>query len=364
MLYSPPSPRKRPKLLILRELAERLQCRLEGDGELTITSAAGIERAQPGELTFLSGSRYLSHLATTRASAVIVPASLEITTSVALLRADEPQVAFARALELLFAAPRHPAGVHPTAIVDPEAILAPGVAVGAFAVVGAGARIGARTVLYPHVVVGEGVVIGADCVLHAHVSVRHHVCLGDRVLAEDGAVIGGEGFGFVRRTDGTHHKIPQYGGLVIEDDVEIGANTIVDRPPVGETRIGKGTKIDNLVQVAHGVSVGERVLLASQVGIAGSCTIEDDVILAGQVGVADHVRIGRGSLATAQTGIPNDVDAAQKVSGYPAIANRDWLKSSAIFRHLPELKKRIADLEQRIAQLEEQLDACRTPPQP
>jgi UDP-3-O-[3-hydroxymyristoyl] glucosamine N-acyltransferase len=165
-------------------------------------------------------------------------------------------------------------------------------------------------------------------------------------------VIGSDGFGFVRQSDGTHFKIPQHGDVIIEDDVEIGANSTIDRPPVGQTRIGAGTKIDNLVQIAHGVVVGRRVLFAAQVGIAGSTTIEDDVVLAGQVGVAGHLRIGKGVVATAQTGVPNSVDAGTMISGYPAIPNREWLKASAVFRQLPALKKRVAELEDRLAELE------------
>jgi UDP-3-O-[3-hydroxymyristoyl] glucosamine N-acyltransferase len=201
-------------------------------------------------------------------------------------------------------------------------------------------------------VIGPGAVLGDDCVVHAHVSIREGVRIGSRVVVNDGAVIGSDGFGFVKQADGTHLKIPQHGDVVVEDDVEIGANTTIDRPAVGETRICAGTKIDNLVQVAHGVTVGRRVLLAAQVGIAGSTVVEDDVVLAGQVGVAGHLRIGKGVVATAQTGVPNSVDAGTMISGYPAIPNRDWLKSSAVFRRLPALKKRVAELEQRIADLE------------
>jgi UDP-3-O-[3-hydroxymyristoyl] glucosamine N-acyltransferase len=181
------------------------------------------------------------------------------------------------------------------------------------------------------------------------------VQLGNRVIVQDGAVIGSDGFGFARRPDGTHHKIPQIGGVVIEDDVEVGANTAIDRPAVGETRIGAGTKIDNLVQVAHGVTIGRDVLLAAQVGIAGSTTIEDRVTLAGQVGVSGHITVGKGTIATAQTGIPNSVAPGSFISGYPAIENRDWLKSSAIFRKLPELRKAIADLDARLERLESRL---------
>jgi len=172
------------------------------------------------------------------------------------------------------------------------------------------------------------------------------------VIVQDGAVIGSDGFGFARSPDGAHQKIPQIGGVAIEDDVEIGANTTIDRPAVGETRICAGAKIDNLVQVAHGVRIGRRVLLAAQVGIAGSTILEDNVTLAGQVGVAGHVTLGKGVVATAQSGIPNSVPEGAFISGYPAISNRDWLKASAIFRRLPELKKAVADLQRRLEELE------------
>jgi UDP-3-O-[3-hydroxymyristoyl] glucosamine N-acyltransferase len=190
--------------------------------------------------------------------------------------------------------------------------------------------------------------------VHARASIRERVVLGNRVVIQDGAVIGSDGFGFAQRPDGSHHKIPQVGGVVVEDDVEIGANTTIDRPAVGETRVGAGTKIDNLVQVAHGVKIGRDVLLAAQAGIAGSTTLEDRVTLAGQVGVAGHLTLGKGVIATAQTGIPNSVEAGAFISGYPAIDNRDWLKSSAVFRRLPELKKAVADLQKRLEALEKQ----------
>jgi UDP-3-O-[3-hydroxymyristoyl] glucosamine N-acyltransferase len=215
-----------------------------------------------------------------------------------------------------------------------------------------GARIGARTIIHPNVTIGRNAIIGDDCVVHSGVSVRERVQVGNRVVLQNGAVIGSDGFGFARRADGTHEKIPQAGVVVIEDDVEVGANSAIDRPAVGETRIGAGTKIDNLVQIAHGVAIGKRTLLAGQVGIAGSTIIEDDVTLAGQVGVSGHITVGKGAIATAQTGIPNSVEPGAFVSGYPAIPNRDWLKASAIFRKLPELRKELADLQRRLARLE------------
>ena len=258
-------------------------------------------------------------------------------------------------MELFSPRPARALGIHRLADVAASASVAPDASIGAFVSIGEGARIGARTIVYPHVTIGEGAIVGDDCLLHARVSVRERVTLGHRVVVQDGAVIGSDGFGFAQRADGTHHKIPQIGGVVVEDDVEIGANTAIDRPAVGETRIGAGTKIDNLVQIAHGVKIGRDTLLAAQVGIAGSTTIEDRVTLAGQVGVAGHLTLGKGVVATAQTGIPNSVEAGAFISGYPAIPNRDWLKSSAIFRKLPELRKTLTDLERRLAALEEKM---------
>lgn len=337
----------------LAEIAQRLDCRLEGDGDLDIHRIAGIEHARAGDLTFFANPRYAAALRQTQASAVILGERAEAAPC-AMLRAANPYFAFARAMELFAPRPAPPAGVSPRADVAPGASIDPSASIAAFVSIGAGAKVGARSILYPHVTVGPEAVVGDDCVVHARVSIRERVVIGNRVVVQDGAVIGSDGFGFAQGPDGRHHKIPQVGGVVVEDDVEIGANTTIDRPAVGETRIGAGTKIDNLVQIAHGVTVGRDVLLAAQVGIAGSTTIEDRVTLAGQVGVAGHLTLGKGVIATAQTGIPNSVDAGAFVSGYPAIDNRDWLKSSAVFRRLPELKKQLADLQKRLEALEKQ----------
>jgi len=340
--------------LRLTDIAERLECRLEGDGEIDIQGVAGIEQARPGDLTFFVNPKYAAQLRQTRASAVILGERAEAAPC-AMLRAANPYFAFARAVELFSPRPSQARGIHRLADVAASASLGADVSIGAFVSIGEGVRIGARTIVYPHVILGDGAIVGDDCVLHARVSVRERVTLGHRVVVQDGAVIGSDGFGFAQRADGTHHKIPQIGGVVIEDDVEIGANTAIDRPAVGETRIGAGTKIDNLVQIAHGVKIGRDTLLAAQVGIAGSTTLEDRVTLAGQVGVAGHLTLGTGVVATAQTGIPNSVEAGSFVSGYPAIPNRDWLKSSAVFRKLPELRKTLSDLERRLAALEEKM---------
>ena len=337
----------------LKDIAERLGCRLDGDGEVEIARLAGIEEAGAGDLTFFANPKYAAELRATRASAVILGERAEAAPC-AMLRAANPYFVFARAMELFAPSAARPAGRHALADVAATAVIDPTASIAAFVSVGAGARIGARSEIHPHVTIGDGASIGDDCVVHAGASIRERVTLGHRVVIQDGAVIGSDGFGFAQRPDGTHHKIPQIGGVVLEDDVEIGANATIDRPAVGETRIGAGTKIDNLVQVAHGVRIGRDVLLAAQVGIAGSTTVEDRVTLAGQVGVAGHLTLGKGVIASAQTGIPNSVEPGKFVSGYPAIDNRDWLKSSAVFRRLPELKKAVADLQKRLEALEKQ----------
>ena len=337
--------------MTLQEIADRLGCVLEGDGGVEITRVARIEDAGPGDLTFFANPRYAVELRGTRASAVILGERAEAAPC-AMLRAREPYVAFGRAVAL-FAGTQAPApGIHPRAYVATTARVASDASIGALAVVEEGALVGARSIVYPNVTIGRDAQVGEDCVIHSAACIRERVKIGNRVVIQNGAVIGSDGFGFARRGDGTHEKIPQVGEVVIEDDVEVGANSAIDRPAVGETRIGAGTKIDNLVQIAHGVAVGKRVLLAGQVGIAGSTVIEDDVTLAGQVGVAGHITVGKKVVATAQTGIPNSVEPGAFISGYPAIPNREWLKASAVFRKLPELKKELAELQRRIARLE------------
>ncbi|MEW5983433.1 MAG: UDP-3-O-(3-hydroxymyristoyl)glucosamine N-acyltransferase [Acidobacteriota bacterium] len=340
----------------LSDLANRLECTLVGNGDLDVVRAAGLADAGAGDVSFLANRKYTHHLATTKASAVIV--AEDITSApCALLRCRDPYLTFANAVALLAPSDRPTPGVSGLASVAADASLGPEVSIGAFAVVGDGATIGARTVIHAHAVVYPGARIGDDCVIHAHASVRERCELGSRVIIQNGAVIGGDGFGYAPRPDGTYQKIPQVAAVVIEDDVEVGANATIDRPAVGETRIQAGTKIDNLVQVAHGVRIGRHVMLAAQVGIAGSTTIGDSVVLGGQVGVAGHLHLGEGTRATAQSGIPNSVPDHSFVSGYPAIDNREWLKASVIFRKLPELKKAVSDLSRRLANLESRLSA-------
>lgn len=340
--------------MTLRELAERLGCRLDGDGAIDVSRVAGLEEAGPGDVTFLANSKYVSKLAATRASAVIADESVA-DAPCAVLRTAQVYLAFAEAIAILTPPTRPAPGISPLASVHPTARLGADVSVGAFAVIGAGAIIGARTALHPHACVGPGAVIGEDGEIHAHVSIREHVTIGQRVVVQDGAVIGGDGFGFARRADGSHQKIPQMGQVVIEDDVEIGANATIDKPAIGETRVGAGTKIDNLVMLGHGVKVGRRVLLASQTGIAGSTVVEDDVVMAGQVGVTGHVRIGRGAMANAQAGITKDIPPGVHVAGLPAVPVADWRESAVLLRRLPTLRRAVAELDARLAALEARL---------
>ncbi len=333
----------------LRELAERLGCPLLGDGEVELRGVGALEQAGPGELSFLSSSRYAPLLQTTRASAVVVAPDQE--SRLPGLVSHNPQLTFAQAVPLLCPQTRPAPGLHPSAQVHPTAVLGAGVHVGALAVVGARVRVGARTVIHPHVVLYEDASVGTDCVLHSGVQVREGCRLGDRVVVQNGAVIGGDGFGFAKDEGGRYHKFPQVGTVVIEDDVEIGALTAIDRAALGETRIGHGTKLDNLVQVGHSVTVGSDSVLCGQVGIAGSSRIGSKVTLAGQVGVAGHLTIGDGVIATAQSGIPSSVEPGALVSGYPAIDNRSWLRSSAVFVKLPELQKRLRELERKVESL-------------
>jgi UDP-3-O-[3-hydroxymyristoyl] glucosamine N-acyltransferase len=333
----------------LSELASKLGATVRGDGTVDVVRVAGIDEAGPGDLTFVSNPRYAKHLATTKASAVIV--SPDLPTALPSLVSGNPYLAFAHAVTILEPPARPAAGVHPTAHVAKDAVLGPGVHVGALAVIGAGCRIGANTVLRPHVVLYDGVEVGDDCELHSGVQVREGCRLGHRVIVQNGAVIGSDGFGFAKDGEGRYAKIPQRGIVVVEDDVEIGALTAIDRAALRETRIGRGSKLDNLVQVGHSVTIGADTVLAGQVGIAGSTKIGSKVTLAGQVGVAGHLTIGDGVIASAQTGIPSDVEDGRFVSGYPAIDNRAWLKSSAVFAKLPELQKRVRELERELEEL-------------
>lgn len=335
----------------LSDLASRLGCTLRGSGSIEVTRVKGLDEAGPGDLTFVANPKYLGKLATTRASAVIVAPDVEC--PLPSLLTPQPYLAFARAVAVLHPAPRPAAGVHPQAQVDATATIGPDAHVGAFAVVGPRVRVGARTVIRPHVVLYEDVEVGDDSVLHSGVQVREGCRLGNRVVVHNGSVIGADGFGFAKDPEGRYLKIPQVGIVVIEDDVEIGALTAIDRAALGETRIGLRTKLDNLVQVGHSVTIGADSIVAAQVGIAGSTKLGNRVTLAGQVGIVGHITIGDGVIATAKTGIGHSVPEGAIVSGAPEMENRAWLKSMGVFAKLPDLQKRVRELERALAARDE-----------
>jgi len=320
----------------LADLAQHLGATLQGDPTAVITAVAAIETAGPGELTFVANPKYASLARSTRASAVLVePSFPEITAST--LRIDNPYLAFARAIELFYQPPAYAPGIHPTAVISPTAKIGAKAHIGAYAVIGDHVTLGDNAVILPHVVIYPHVRAGNNLFAHAHSIVREYCQLGDNVILQNGAVIGADGFGFAKQADGSWYKIIQSGPAILEDSVEVQANACIDRASIGETRIAAGTKVDNLVQVGHGSTVGNNTLLCAQVGLAGSTTVGNSVILAGQVGVAGHCTIGDGVIATAQSGIPGDVEPGKVVSGYPAIDNRQWLRSVALTNRLPEL---------------------------
>ncbi len=324
----------------LATLAGHLNATLRGDQAAEITRVAGIETAAPGDLTFVSNPKYAALARTTQATAILVePNFPEIST--ATLRIENPYLAFARAIELFYKAPAYTPGIHPTAVIAPTASIGANAHIGAYAVIGDHVVVGNNAVILPHVVLYPHVRIGNNFFAHSHAVVREHCRLGDNVILQNGAVIGADGFGFARQSNGAWYKILQSGPAILEDAVEVQANACVDRASIGETRIHAGAKIDNLVQVGHGSAVGANTLLCAQVGLAGSTTVGKNVILAGQVGVAGHCTVGDGAMATAQSGIPGDVAPGKIVSGYPAIDNRQWLRSVALFNRLPELLRDI-----------------------
>jgi UDP-3-O-[3-hydroxymyristoyl] glucosamine N-acyltransferase len=328
----------------LKDIAARLDCILRGNGDVEITGVLGIDEAAAGHLTFVSNPKYAAKARSTNASAVIVaPDFPEI--DAPTLRTTNPYLTFARAVELFYEPPRPTPGIDPTARVAPSASIGEGASIGPYVVIEDGVGIGKNCTLYPFVQICRGTRIGDNFKAYAHVSVREFCQIGNNVTLQDGAKIGTDGFGYAKKDDGSYYKIVQSGIVVLEDEVDVGANATIDRGTIGETRIRRGAKIDNLVQVGHASDVGENTLLCAQVGLAGSSKIGRNVILTGQVGVAGHLEIGDGVVATAQTGIPSSVESGKVISGYPAIDNKAWLKSSAIFKRLPELLKRIEALE-------------------
>jgi UDP-3-O-[3-hydroxymyristoyl] glucosamine N-acyltransferase len=336
----------------LAELAAKLGCELHGDGSIEITGLAGLEQAGPGQLTFLANPKYAHKVKGTRASAILIaqPVAAE---NVASLVSSNPYYDFARALSLFYQPPRPAAGVHPTAVIAQGAVVGENASIGAYAVVGPRVRIGRNAVLHPHVVIYEGAEIGDDFLAHAHTSVREFCRIGHRVTLQNGVVVGGDGFGFAKRADGTHYKIVQSGVTVIEDDVEIQTLTSVDRATIGETRVRRGAKIDSLVQVGHACVVGEDNIICAQTGLAGSSVLERNVLLAGQVGISGHLTIHDNAVVYAQSGVGGDVAAGACISGSPAFDSRDWLRAVTSFPRLPELLRTVRALERRIAELEQ-----------
>jgi UDP-3-O-[3-hydroxymyristoyl] glucosamine N-acyltransferase len=334
----------------LGDIAKILGCEIEGDANIEITDVAGIEEAQPGALTFLVNRKYRPALETTRASAVLI-AHNERPVHIAALRSANPYLDFAHAIELFHPAPDFASGVHPTAVVAESAKIADGAHIGPYCFVDEDVEIGRNAVLHSFVSIYRGARIGDDFFAHAHACVREGCRIGNRVLLQNGVVVGSDGFGFAREASGRWRKMRQAGITIIEDDVEIQAHSAIDRATVGETHIGRGAKIDNLVQVGHGCKVGEDTLLCGHVGLAGTTRVGNRCILAGGVGTAGHLTIGDGATLTAKSGVPSDVPPGAVYSGYPAIDNLAWRKSVAVFNRLPELQKELRELREEVARL-------------
>ena len=339
--------------LTIQEIAARVGGAVETGGDVRIRGIAGIRDAQPGEVSFLSNPRYAAEAAATRASAVLVPLAWDKPCPAVLVRVENPDAAFARVAAWFAPEPiRPPPGVHPTAMVAPDAVLGPDVSIGPHCVIEPGARIGARAVLDAQVYVGHASEIGEDSRLYPHVSLRERVRVGARCILHNGVVLGSDGFGYTVDAAGVRTKIPQYGTVAVGDDVEIGANTTVDRARFGKTVIGNGVKIDNLVQIAHNVVIGDHAVIVAQVGIAGSTVVGARAVLAGQAGVAGHLVIGEGAIVGAQAGVTKSVPPGAFVSGYPAAPHEKATRIHAHVMRLPEMRAELAELRGRIQRLE------------
>ncbi len=340
----------------LKELADLVNGELTGDPEIVIVGISGIKEAKKGDITFLANSKYSSLMKATKASAVIT--SREINDSdKPLIRVDNPSIAFTKVVSL--AAPngiRHPQGIHPTAIIADRARLSPGVAIGAYTVIEDGVSVASGSVIYSGCYVGRNTCVGKNCLIYPHVAIRERVEIGERVIIHSGAVIGSDGFGFAM-VRGIQKKIPQIGTVSIEDDVEIGANVTIDRARFDKTVIGKGTKVDNLVQIAHNVTTGKNCIIVAQAGISGSTVLGDGVILAGQAGVVGHIYIGDKAIVAAQAGVTKSIASGIKVSGYPAKPHEIARKVNACVQNLPNLYKKIKELESKIIELENKIAA-------
>jgi UDP-3-O-[3-hydroxymyristoyl] glucosamine N-acyltransferase len=337
----------------LSELADSTAARLEnGSADLEITGAAGLDDASAGDVTFLANPRYTPKVHTTRAAAIYLSEDAPVDRDIPVLRSTNPYLAYTRALRLFHPDPEFVASVHESAIVDPSAKVAERVWIGAGVVIGPHAEIKEGVRIYPNVTIYEQVTVGKDSTIHSGAVIRERSQLGERVIIHNNVVVGCDGFGYAKDEQKRWLKIPQTGRVVIEDDVEIGAGTTIDRASVGESRIGRGTKIDNLVQIGHSCTVGEDTLLCAQVGLAGSSHIGSRVILAGQAGVAGHLTIGDDVVITAKSATSHDVPAGKVISGIPAFDNRDWLRSTAAFRRLGEMQRKVRELERKLVELE------------
>ncbi len=332
----------------LSELAALTGARVDGNSAVDITGAAGLDDAAPGQITFLANPRYTPRVNATRASAIYVSEDAPIEKEIAILRAKDPYLAYTRALRLFHPEPEIAPTIHPSAVIDPSAVVAENVWIGAGAVIGPSSHIAAGVRIYPNVTIYENVSIGKDSIIHSGAAIRERSVIGQRVVIHNNAVVGCDGFGYAKDEQRSWLKIPQTGRVVIEDDVEIGAGTTIDRASVGESRIGRGTKIDNLVQIGHSCTVGEDSLLCAQVGLAGSSHIGSRVILAGQAGVAGHLTIGDDVVLTAKSATSHDVPAGKIISGIPAFDNKEWLRSTAAYRRLGEMQRRLRELERKL----------------
>jgi UDP-3-O-[3-hydroxymyristoyl] glucosamine N-acyltransferase len=340
----------------LAELAGRVGGEVQGDGAIRVEGVASLEDAGPAQLAFFTNKKYRRAFEATRAGAVLVEPDARVPEGRTVLRVRNAYLAFAK-VSTLFHPPREAvpeispaAAIHPTARVHPTAQVMP------LASVGPGAQVGARTVVFPGAHVGEGARVGEDCVVYQNVVIRERCVVGDRVILQPGCVLGADGFGFAFDPEGEgkgprHFKVPQVGIVVVEDDVELGANTCVDRAALGVTRIGRGAKLDNLVQIAHNVEVGPLSLVVAQVGIAGSTKLGMGVVLGGQVGIVGHLDIGAGVRVGAQSGVLGDIEAGETVSGYPAQPHATWLRNAAAFEYLAEMRKELRELEREVERL-------------
>ena len=338
----------------LSELAEKTFAVVEqGDENLEIESAAGLDIAENGQVTFLANPKYTPQIKTTRATAVFLNENVKPDRKdIAVLRAKDAYLAYTRALRIFNPEPETVSFIHPSAVVNETANIAKNAHISANVVVGANCVIGEKTKIFPNVTIYDNVKIGANCTIHSGVSIRENCEIGNNCIIHNNTTVGSDGFGYAKDEEKRWLKIPQTGRVVIEDDVEIGANTAIDCASVGETRIKRGAKIDNLVQVGHSCTIEEDALICSQTGLAGSSVIGKRVILAGQVGIAGHLKVGDDVVITAKSATSHNVEAGKIISGVPAFDNRDWLRSIAAFRRLGEMARTIKNLEKRLAERE------------